>query len=375
MNYRERFLKTMLFQELHQVPFHEIGLWGQTLDRWEQEGLPPGALQKGGWFMEGEPYFGFEPRSFAKINSTGPLPQQEYQVLEENDRILVYIDGGGVTHRALKEGTAHGTRMSMDQFIGFPVRDRDSFRKWKKRYQPDALTRYPLDWDDQLKSWRNRDCPLTLLDNGQFGFYSMLRSWMGVEGVSYLFYDDPGLVQEMLEFLTDYILELTRKALEAADIDHFNIWEDMSFKNGPLVSPQIFREFFLPHYKRLIQHLRKKGVKLITVDTDGDPRKLIPLFLEAGVNGLWPVEVAAGIDPVSLRQEFGRDLALMGGIDKRVLTGNKERIKSEVLRILDYMLPDGGYIPTVDHTVPPDVPYANFTYYLEIKRKALEGKI
>lgn len=370
MNYRERFMNTMLFKDIHNVPFHEIGLWGQTLDRWRNEGYPEWC---GDWFMEGDSYFGFEPREFIKINATGPIPPCEYKVLEEDERHLIYIDSNGVTHKALKEGVAHGTRMSMDQYLDFPVKDRDSFKRWEKRFEADIDTRYPEPWDKLVERWRRRDFPLVLLDNGSFGFYSMLRNWMGTEGASYIFYDDPDLAHEMLEFMADYFIELTRKALDEVEIDYFNFWEDLSFKNGPLISPQIFKEFFLQPYKRAIAHLRSHGIKLITVDTDGNPTKLIPLLLEVGINGLWPIEVAAGIDPIILRKEFGNDLALMGGIDKRVLARSKEEIREEVMRILDYMLPRGGYIPTVDHTVPPDVPFDNFLYYLDIKKKALNG--
>jgi hypothetical protein len=375
MNNKDRFMDTMLFKDTRCVPNHEIALWGQTLDRWENEGLPKGVLKYDGWFLEGEPYFGFEPFEYIKIDSTGPLPENECSVLEENDRIIVFTDGRGVTHRALKEGISRNVRMSMDQYIGFPVTDRDSFRSWKKRFTPDMKTRYPADWDEKVKHWNVSDEPLVLLDNGQFGYYSMLRSWMGVEALSYMLHDDPDLIHEMLGYLTEYIIELTGRALDDIRIDYFNIWEDMSYKNGPLVSPEMFREFFLPHYRKLIDHMKSHGVKLITVDTDGDPRKLVPLFMEAGVNGLWPVEVASGIDPVMLRKEFGSDLALMGGIDKRLLACGKAEIRSEVQRILDYMLPRGGYIPTVDHMVPPDVSYENFLYYLDIKKRALEGKM
>lgn len=280
----------------------------------------------------------------------------------------------GVTHRAMKEGTVKGMRMSMDQYIDFPVKDRASFKQWAKRFKVDITARYPKDWEGLVKRWGARDCPLCLLGNGQFGFYSMLRTWMGTEGVSYILYDDPDLVHEMLYFLADYIIELIDKALREVEIDYFNFFEDMSFKNGPLISPEMFRKFFLPHYKRVVNHLKENGVELIIVDTDGNPMKLLPLFIEAGVNGLWPIEVAAGLDPIVIRKEFGNDLALIGGIDKRILFGSKEGIRNEVLRVLDYMLPRGGYIPTIDHAVSPEASLENFMYYLDIKKKVLEGK-
>lgn len=372
MNYKKRYMDTMLFKDTKNVPFHEIALWQQTLERWKNEGLPDDATN--GDFFEGNTYFGFEPREFVKINSNAPVPLVEYKVLEEDERTIIYTDRNGVTHKAMKEGTVKGMRMSMDQYIDFPVKDRDSFKQWKKRFEIDLEARYPDNWETLKKRWNAADCPVCLLANGQFGFYSMLRTWMGTEGVSYIFYDDPDLVHEMLDFLADYIIGLTEKALKEVPVDYFNFFEDMSFKNGPLVSPEIFRKFFLPRYKRVVEHLRRFGIKLIIVDTDGNPMKLMPLFIEAGINGLWPIEVAAGIDPIIVRKEFGKDLALVGGIDKRILGGTKEDIREEVLRILDYMLPIGGYIPTIDHAVSPEASLENFMYYLDLKKRALEGK-
>ncbi|MDO8686355.1 MAG: hypothetical protein Q7J78_06780 [Clostridiales bacterium] len=177
VNHRERFMNTMLFKETETVPFHEIGLWGQTFERWEMEGLSKGAV-KDLLFLEGNEYFGFEPREFIKINSTGPVPEFEYKVLEEDDWIIVYTDTMGVTHKALKEGTAYGSRHCMDQYISFPVKDRDTFIKLKKRYEANINDRYPLNWNELVKHWNNRSVPLGLLDNGQFGFYSLLRTWV-----------------------------------------------------------------------------------------------------------------------------------------------------------------------------------------------------
>ena len=365
-------MKTMLFKDANCVPFHEISLWKQTRKRWENEGMPKGVANSG--FLEGNEYFGFEPKEYIKIDSNMPIPLLEEITISEDERTKVYTDTRGVTRKTLKTDSSEGTLPGMDQFISFPVRDRVQFMKWRNYYEADTDKRYPVNWDAQVAKWANRDYPVCLLGNGQFGFYSMLRSWMGTEELSYIFYDDPKLVQEMLDFLCDYFIALTTKALEEVNIDYFNFFEDMSYKNGPLLSPDMFKKFFLPCYKKVIAHLRKYGVELIIVDTDGNPMQLLPMLIDVGVNGLWPVEVAAGIDPIDIRNEFGNDLALMGGIDKRILAKGKDDIRNELHRILDFMLPKGGYIPTVDHSVPPDVSYENFLYYLEIKKNAIEGK-
>jgi len=98
---------------------------------------------------------------------------------------------------------------------------------------------------------------------------------------------------------------------------------------------------------------------------------LIPLMLEAGITCHWPLERAANMDPLKLRQIYGHDLALAGGVDKRELTKGRDEIDRELYHVLPPLLEDGGYIPTLDHAVPPDIPYDNFMYYLELKQKLL----
>ncbi len=162
--------------------------------------------------------------------------------------------------------------------------------------------------------------------------------------------------------------------MKEVEIDAFTFDEDSAYKTGPLISPNIYRKFFLPRHRKIVEFFRKYGVKVIQLDSDGNTEALIPLLIEAGINCHWPLEAAAGMDPVKIRKEYGRDLALIGGIDKRALAKDKRAIESEVRKKIVPMLETGGYIPTVDHLVPPDVPLENFLYYLELKRKIAEGK-
>jgi len=370
MNYRERFLRTMNFQTPDRVPNHELGIWGHTHERWLSEGLPENALR--GDFFRGEDFFKLDKREFVNI-AVHLMPYFESQVIEEDERVIIYRDGNGIKRKALKEGTVRGTRPSMDQYIDFPVKNMADFQEMKKRYNSKAPERYPQDWDERVKNWKARDCPLCLLTNGTFGFYSTPRTWMGTENLSLAFYDQPELIHEMMDFLADFIIDVTKRAVEEMDIDYFNFFEDLACKSGPLISPQIFREFMLPRYKRVIDFLNRHGIKIIWVDSDGNTEPLIPLFLEAGVTCHWPLEVASDMDALKIRKEYGRDLALCGSVDKRELAKDKKAIEKEVERILP-LIEQGGYIPTVDHTVPPDVSYDNFMYYMEIKMKALQGE-
>jgi uroporphyrinogen decarboxylase len=144
----------------------------------------------------------------------------------------------------------------------------------------------------------------------------------------------------------------------------------MAYKTASLISPAMFREFMLPRYKRLAQFAQSFGVDVAFVDTDGYVDELIPLFLEAGIRGMYPMEVNSGMDVAQLRRKYGRDLLMTGGIDKRALAAGPEAIEAELARCIPVAL-DGGYIPMVDHSLPPDISYANFQYYWRRKKELL----
>jgi len=160
------------------------------------------------------------------------------------------------------------------------------------------------------------------------------------------------------------------KAL-GSGIDCITIWEDMAYRDGPHLSPKLFREFMLPSYKKVTSFLRSNGIDTILVDCDGDVRPLIPLLIEGGANGIYPLEVQAGIDAVSLRREYGKQLTLIGRIDKRAVAKGKAATQKEIESKLPYLRREGGYIPSLDHEVPPDIPYRNYIYYLDFLRRFL----
>jgi uroporphyrinogen decarboxylase len=205
------------------------------------------------------------------------------------------------------------------------------------------------------------------------GFFGFGRQLMGLENWLLAFYKAPDMVKDMEEFWVDFLIETARNVIETlrSDIDCVTIWEDMAYKNGPLLSLKYFREFILPSYKKLTAFLRKNNIDVILVDTDGDARLLIPLLLEGGVNGIYPLEVQAGMDAVALRKEYGKRLLLIGNIDKRAIAKGKDAIEREIKSKLPYLKEEGGYMPSLDHEVPPDIPYQNYMYYLEFISKFL----
>jgi len=296
MNSRERFLRSLLSQgpdrpfEWGQIgPCGELCIWEETLDQWCSEGLPPD--------VHVQAYFGFERKGVAPI-ATGMVPGFEPETIQETSHQRIIIDGSGVKKKVVKTGE------SVPQFLGFPVKTRRDFEEMMTRYNPASPARYPLHWEDLKRGWADRTSPLGI---SCLGFFGTVRDWMGLENCLLAFHDDPALIGEMMEFIAEFDIQLIRRALNEVSFDYAAFWEDMAFKTGPLVSPRHFKEFMVPAYRRVVDVLRKSGIEIIMVDSDGNINELIPLWLDAGVNCFWPLKVAAGMDPVALRKRFGKD--------------------------------------------------------------------
>ncbi|MBI2302802.1 MAG: hypothetical protein HYU66_28180 [Armatimonadetes bacterium] len=361
----------MEYQPLDRLPHWELGAWGQAHQLWEEEGAPNG--YRGDWFS-GIDALGMDRRIFAPINFK-MVPWFDYQVIEEDERTITARNGMGIVTKGLKTGTVGGTRLSMDEYIDFPVKTPADFAALTKRYDPHEPSRYPANWDELVAGWRTRDVPLVLGHNCLGGFYWNAREWMGTEGLSVAFYDQPELVRDMFEFLADFLIAVTERARRDIGFDYFNLNEDLAFKSAPLVSPRCFRELIFPPLKRLIEALKGSGVKYISVDTDGNPTPLIPQFMEAGVDVLWPIERAAEeMDPAEMRRKYGESLRLWGGVDKREVARGPAAIDAH-LRSLAPLVAGGGFVPTLDHCFPHDISLANMLHYNKQKQRLLRGEL
>jgi hypothetical protein len=371
---RQRLSRALSFGGTDRAPFMEIALWEQTVERWRGEGLPDEGASAD--LLSGNPYFGLEGYDSALFNTNFPEPCPAERVVREDERYVTFVDGMGRTRVALKEGTVRGMRMSMDTYVDFPIKGRADWPRLKALYQANPLDRLPRDWAAAAPRLRASTRPTTFYDRyfATFGFYSMLRNWMGTEGVSYMLYDDPSLVTECLDFLADLFMSFMEKPLKDVGFDLYYVHEDMAGSTGPLVSPGLFRSLFLPPYRRCIDFLKRCGVKNVIIDTDGCFGPLIPVFLDAGADGFGPIERAAGMDPRELRTRYGRSFSMIGGIDKRVLKKGKAAMEKEIMELLPPLLEQGGYIPTIDHSIPPDISLRDFETYLEVKRRAVFGQ-
>jgi hypothetical protein len=373
MNDLERFLNVMEYQPVDQAPNWEAGVWPQTRQRWESEGMDPNLLHWD-WFS-GEPALGMSPREFIRFSGE-MIPAFEYEELSEDERTVTYRDEKGIIRKALKEGSIGKSRMSMDEFIDFPVKTFQDWKVVKKRYNPCAAGRFEPNWKvTRPDGWLNRKHPLIFGPNcSTLGFYWLSRELLGTENLSYAWYDQPALMHDIMETHADFLIEAMRPFLERTSVEYICLNEDLSMKTGPLLSPKTFKEFIYPCMKRVVEFSKTHGVKYVCIDTDGNPEALIPMFLDLGVDAIWPMERTADQDPLRLRKKFGRSLRLWGGVDKRVLATTPAEIDAHLREFIP-LIAEGGFIPTVDHTVPPDVSWANFQHYMDSKIKLLRCEL
>ncbi|MCE5250199.1 hypothetical protein LLG96_08260 [bacterium] len=358
MTEKERFHETMRFGNPDRPPYRELVCWPETYDRWYTEGYPKRA--------DFHTYFGLDRYENLGVDEE-IHPVFREQIIEENDSYVIKIDWRGV-----KVKLAKGSR-SIPYFYGFPVKDRESFRLFKTRLDPKTPSRFPHAWDIRVKNLAERTYPVYMGSGRTIGFFGPIREWVGPEALLMGFYDDPAWIHEMMDYYADFIIELTTPVLEQVTPDCIHFFEDMAYRGGSLISPEFFRKFMMPPYRRVIEHFRKHNVPFLVADSDGKVDELIPLFIELGIDAMYPFEVQAGMNVLDVRKTYGRNFVIWGGIDKRALAVSKKAIEEEVYRIVPPMLETGGYIPTLDHETPPDVPFENFCYYRDIMRKICEG--
>jgi uroporphyrinogen decarboxylase len=395
MNAREKFLATCEFEKVP-PPKWEFGYWGETIDNWYNQGLPKNhppkidekittptrsmflpawqtisdrlpkgiAVMAGGlyWPTQGFPldfdvkaYFGMDwTQELVDVNGLA-CPMFEPKVVNEDERYWDFLDVDGVVKRFQKEP------QTMPAGWEWPVKDWNSWNEYKERVNLSNITkRLPENWNTLVERYRERDFPLAL---GGFphGFFGTPAHLMGYDTLFISYYESPDLVHDIVSTFTDMWIALYEEVLSYTDVDHLQIWEDISFGSGSMVSDDIIREFQVPYYKKMTDFLKGKGVKYFFLDTDGDCMDIIPLFMEGGINGMYPFEWHCGMRAEEVRTRFP-DLIIMGNVPKSEIPKGKKRI-DEVLAPVEKTMKRGGYIPYGDHFIPPDVDWENFQYY------------
>ncbi len=348
----ERLVRCLTGGDIDRVPFG-VGLgwspWGETLEKWKRETKNPGLDLFCG--------LGFE-RSFVSPKvEYGMFPRFKQEILEESGDIVLVKDDCGITMRCMKDGS------SMPEFLSYPVETPDDWDKLKReKFNISNGDRILENWDEFRGKIRETGEAVQV---GQFpyGVFGAARDLVGVENLLTGFYDYPDMIRDMMNHLTDLWIGLWDRISEQVQIDHIHIWEDMSGKQGSLISPSMIEKFMMPCYDRIADFAKARGVRMISVDSDGDCGELVPLMMKHGVNVFFPFEVQAGNDVREYRGKYP-ELGIWGGLDKRALAGSITDVDAEVERAAQ-MISAGRYVPMFDHLIPPDAELTNFKYAAE----------
>ena len=364
----DRFYRTYTDGGMDRVPDIEFGYWPQTIRRWLAEGLPLElAPQETNNMFLGklDDFFGFEHEGVHLPISLRMNPPFEEEIIERKALSVVMRTSDGIlAERFLSDSD----NSSIPHFLEFPVKTPDDWEALKPRYRPDDPVR-TISHERQAEV-RTAQAEGRMVSTFVVGFYGQLRNWMGMENLSYAFYDMPDMIHDMVETWTDLVLAQLDGVADDIHVDLVNWWEDMAGRNGPLVSPAVFREFLQPGYHRIMTAAKKRGCAIGMVDCDGNPHDIVANWLEEGVNIMFPLEVAAGVDPFAWREEFGMELRLRGGIRKSLVAFGADAIDAELERIRP-LLDQGRFVPHLDHLVPPDISYDNYRIYLDKKRELI----
>lgn len=367
---RQRFRESLLFGQPDKVTFNPGSPRESTLAVWHGQGLPEGV----DYFGHLLAILGLEREATAEpvglAVSFRMIPEFEEKVLEHKHGHYIVQDWmGAITeiddrfdYTYLREAKDFVTR----KWHKFPVETRSDWEEMQKRFDPATAGRFPADLAERCGGLRDRDYVLAMDVNGPFW---QLREWLGFENLCLKLIEDPDLIHEMIDFWTDFVLQVLTPVLARVELDRVCIHEDMAYKAHSMISPKMTREFLVPTYNRWVPAIRNSGCPIVDMDSDGCVEELIPIWIEAGINCCHPVEVAAHNDIVQYRQLYGRQMAFHGGIDKRAMAKGGKAMEEELLRVIPPLLVEGGFIPGCDHGVPSDVSWPDYVAYARMLAK------
>jgi uroporphyrinogen-III decarboxylase len=351
---REQYLDLLTFGHAPRPMFSELFGPLVGLDaEWRAQGASEAEIAMTAFDWDYVPYV----ECGGHTGGLGPAPVTISETSEE----LVQRDFMGRTMKLLKR-TA-----SLPLPLDFPVKNMDDWRRVKPffAFSPDRIK-----WEE-VDAARRAQAQGALVIARMPGAFDTPRELMGEEEMCLAYYEQPELMADILATITDTTLRVLEPISEKLTFDLLMVHEDFAGKSGPLIGPTHIREYFQPYYRRIWDLVSSRGTRVFEQDTDGNILPVIPALLECGLTSIYPMEPAAGMDIVQLRQTYGHQLAMRGGIDKHVLREDREAIRRELAYKLDPALRQGGCVFGLDHRIPNGTPIENYRYYVTLGREML----
>ncbi len=369
------------YENYDRLPVVHFGFWTETLQKWAAEGHISAEEAKN--WGDGNPTdavitakLGFDCNYYSCYHPHNRMyPGFESKVIETlPDGSMHVLNGEGVIVLQMAEA---GSIPSEIEHLFKGRKEWEEHYKHRFQFSPDRVFKANVRVNDKMLPFDNGGMEFLKSDDRDYVYglhcgslFGQIRNFIGVENCSYLYVDDEPLFDEIIQTVGELSYQCVKAALETgAKFDFAHFWEDICYKNGPLVTPAVFDEKVGPHYKRITGLLKKYGIDIVSLDCDGLIDSLIPTWLNNGVNTMFPIEVGtwnASIAP--WRKKYGRQVRGVGGMNKNVFAGDYASVDAEIER-LKPLIELGGYIPCPDHRIPPDAKWENVRYYCDKMRK------
>ena len=355
MTPRERFNRQMHWQSVDRCFNMEFGYWQENFTTWPlfyENGITNNA--------EADIFFNFD-RIAVTGGKTWMCPPFEAREVGRRGNKIILINADGLMAEVLASG-----RDTIPHYIKSSITTPEDWKRVKEEHFDRHAPERKLDIEALKKQFPDdRDFPLGVNCGSMIG---KVRDMLTFEGLAYACYDYPEMVEDMVETACVLVEDALDQLLGQITFDYASGWEDICFKNGPIVSVPFFRDVVMPRYKRIRKKLDQFGIDLWYTDCDGDVRPILPYLLEGGINCLFPYEVNSCAHPGELLDQYEGALRIMGGFDKMQLGAGRDAIKA-YMKTLEKYVARGGYIPFCDHRCPPNVDPDDYLYYLDLKEK------
>ncbi len=355
MTARERFNRQMHWRSVDRCFNMEFGYWKENFQQWPlfyENGVTNNA--------EADLFFSFD--KIAGVGgATWMCPPFEEKEIGRRGNKIVLINADGLMAEVLASG-----KDTIPHYLKSSVTTPEDWKRVKEEHFDLNAPGRTIDVAAlKAKHPEDRDYPLGVSCGSMIG---KVRDMMTFEGLAYACYDYPDMVEDMVETCCQLVEKALDQLLGQITFDYASGWEDICFKNGPIVSVPFFRDVVMPRYKRIRKKLDQAGIDLWYTDCDGDVRPILPYLLEGGINCLFPFEVNSCAHPGELLDQYAGQLRIMGGFDKMQLGAGREAIRT-YMKTLEKYVARGGYIPFCDHRCPPNVNPDDYLYYLDLKEK------
>ena len=363
---KTRALDILHYKAVDRLPAVHFGYWAELLQEWAEQGHIPRDLAENNYDgsekdRELDRLLGWDHNWLCAFSgNNGLFPAFEYKELEVLPDGFIRIQNPEGLIERIRPGAG-----SIPAEDDYQLKDRKAFEELYKPKMQYTPARIDFEYFKKFNETK-RDYPVGLHLGSVLG---SIRNMLSVIGMSYMLCDDYDLLREIVDTYADMQYQCAKAVLETgAKFDFAHFWEDICFKNGPIVSVDFFRSVVMPRYKRIRRKLDSYGIDLWYTDCDGDVRPLLPYFLEGGINCLFPFEVMGCAHPGELLDRYPGVLRIMGGVDKIQLGAGREAIRRYLETLVPYV-ERGGYIPFCDHRCPPNISPDDYLYYLDLKQK------